>query len=1172
MRALTSSLSALAVGHCGLIAATEIFGLIRDLRAFRLTGGTKDYLIVSTDSGRITILQYDVTANKLERVHMETFGKSGCRRIVPGQYLATDPKGRAVMVGAVEKQKLVYILNRDAAARLTISSPLEAHKGHSLVYDMVGVDVGFENPLFACLELDYEDVDEDPSGEALELLAQTLVFYELDLGLNHVVRKESIELDSFANKLIPVPGGADGPSGVLVCGDGQITWRTVGEHTPISVSIPRRLDPFRQPRSTIINAFCMHKTKKTFFFLLQTEEGDLFKLTMVHDEDEVQGMILKYFDTVPVAKSMVLLKIGLLFIASEHGDHQLYQIAQLGDNKDEPSFLSTEPEDKVLYFRPRPLLNLAPLDVIESLAPVMDCQLADAGQQDGPQLYALCGRGSGSSLRVLRHGLEVSAMAESPLPGNPSAVWSVKRHVEDEADTYIVMSFVDATLVLGIGETVEEVTDSGFLGSVATLSASRIGDDALLQIHAMGIRHILHDGRINEWKAPDRTKISHCAVNERQAVVALSNGELVYFELDRSGQLIEHSERVEMSSQVTALALAPIPEGAQTARFLALGLDDQTVRLMSLDKSDCLAPLSMQALPGAAASLCMVEVRGTHGEPSGLSLAIGLGNGVLMRSRVDTLTADLSDTRTRYLGARAVKLFPVKVAEEPAVLALSTKPWLSYRYQGHSRITPLSYDALEYASAFSSDQCPEGVAAVAGNTLRIFAFEKLGQVFHQNSIPLEYTGRRLLLDPEASLAFIAEGDQGCLSVTAKAERLSRIASHQAGTAMAEQTDPQEDLTSPAALAEPLDVKQFGQSYAGDNLWASNIRVVNLAQGETTCLVPLAQDEMVMSLARVRFASSPNDKHIVAGVVKGWKPKQQSMDGAFLLTFQVQGDQVVLLHRTAVDGGLPCALAEFAGKVLAGVGNTLRIFDLGKKKLLLKTENRQLPSQVVHITTMGTRICAADQKHSFVWLKYKPAENALTIFADDTNPRWCTRGVLLDYQTVAGADKFGNFVVARLGTDLTDQIDDDPTGSKAFWSRGILNGASQKMDILCNYHVGETILSLQKVTLVPGGAECILYTTMSGGIGLFLPFSNRDDFEFFTSLELHLRQEHAPLCGRDHLHYRSAYFPVKSVIDGDLCEQYPLLSASVKNEVAEGLERPTTDVIKKIEDIRNRFAF
>ena len=73
------------------------------------------------------------------------------RYFISGQYLAIDPKGRAVMIAAVEKQKLVYILNRDTQARLTISSPLEAHKSTTLVYNIVGVDVGFENPMFACL-------------------------------------------------------------------------------------------------------------------------------------------------------------------------------------------------------------------------------------------------------------------------------------------------------------------------------------------------------------------------------------------------------------------------------------------------------------------------------------------------------------------------------------------------------------------------------------------------------------------------------------------------------------------------------------------------------------------------------------------------------------------------------------------------------------------------------------------------------------------------------------------------------------------------------------------------------------------------------------------------------------------------------------------------------------
>lgn len=138
------------------------------------------------------------------QVHQETFGKSGARRIVPGEYLAVDPKGRACMIGAVEKQKLVrlsngllglpsfcmliiymvsscthtcsqycrsllttylcfiaqvYVLNRDSAANLTISSPLEAHKSHNIVFDITGLDCGFDNPIFAAIELDYSEAD-----------------------------------------------------------------------------------------------------------------------------------------------------------------------------------------------------------------------------------------------------------------------------------------------------------------------------------------------------------------------------------------------------------------------------------------------------------------------------------------------------------------------------------------------------------------------------------------------------------------------------------------------------------------------------------------------------------------------------------------------------------------------------------------------------------------------------------------------------------------------------------------------------------------------------------------------------------------------------------------------------------------------------------------------------
>ena len=52
------------------------------------------------------------------------------------------------------------------------------------------------------------------------------------------------------------------------------------------------------------------------------------------------------------------------------------------------------------------------------------------------------------------------------------------------------------------------------------------------------------------------------------------------------------------------------------------------------------------------------------------------------------------------------------------VLAMSSRSWLSYAYQNRFHLTPLSYETLEYASGFASEQCPEGIVAISTNTLR----------------------------------------------------------------------------------------------------------------------------------------------------------------------------------------------------------------------------------------------------------------------------------------------------------------------------------------------------------------------------------------------------------------------------------------------------------------------
>ena len=90
-----------------------------------------------------------------------------------------------------------------------------------------------------------------------------------------------------------------------------------------------------------------------------------------------------------------------------------------------------------VYFRPRPLENLALADEIESLNPILDSKVLNLlPNSDTPQIFTLNGRGSRSMLRTLRHGLEVEETVSSDLPGIPNAVWTVKVRSDGEFCSY----------------------------------------------------------------------------------------------------------------------------------------------------------------------------------------------------------------------------------------------------------------------------------------------------------------------------------------------------------------------------------------------------------------------------------------------------------------------------------------------------------------------------------------------------------------------------------------------------------------------------------------------------------------------------------------------------------------------------------------------------------------
>ncbi|KAI0789091.1 mono-functional DNA-alkylating methyl methanesulfonate N-term-domain-containing protein [Abortiporus biennis] len=1138
------------------VIASDVFGSMRSLAGFRLTGGTKDYAIVGSDSGRIVILEYDPKSSAFINVHQETYGKSGTRRIVPRQYLAVDPKGRSAMISAMEKVKLVYILNRDAAANLTISSPLEAHKNNAIIHHIVGLDVGFENPMFAALEVDYTESDQDPTGEAFNAAEKMLTYYELDLGLNHVTRKWSEPTDSRANLLVQVPGGQssssdhyDGPSGVLVCCENHIIYRhmDVPQHR---IPIPRRKEPSDDPqRGVLITAAIMHKMKGAFFFILQSEEGDLFKVTIDHDEQDVKAIKIRYFDTVPVASSLCILKSGFLFVASEFGNHHLYQFQKLGDDDDEtevsstdyPEFGMTDPSATLahVYFNPHPLENLSLVDELESLDPIIDSEvISSLPDSQSPQIFTACGRGARSSFRKLRHGIDVEEVVSHNLQGIPNAVWTIKLKEDDEFDSYIILGFINGILLLSIvGDTIEEVEDTGFLSSAPTLAVQQIGADSLLQIHPRGIRHILANKRVNEWVAPAGKTIATATTNKRQVVVALSSAELVYFELDLEGQLNEYQDRKAMGSTVLALSIADVPQGRQRTPFLAVGCEDQTVRIISLDPESTLETVSLQALTAPPSSICIAAIldTGINKTQPTTFVNIGLQNGVLLRTVLDPVTGQLTDTRTRFLGAQPIRLVRITIGQNPGILALSTRSWLNYTYQDSLFCCPP----------------PEGLIGISGSVFRILRIPKLGTKFKQDSLPLQYTPREFVSHPTNGLFYLVEGDHRVLGTQAAKDRIKKL--RREGTLVNEDT----------TLDLPSD--QFGHPKAPAGTWASRICIIEPVQVRTFVVtmnilgtIELDNNESAFSIAVVPFAAHDGELHLVVGTGQDTFLSPRSCTSGFLRTYRFieDGRDLELLHKTETDD-IPLAVMAFQGRLAVGVGKALRLYDIGKKKLLKKVENKSFTSAIVTLNTQGSRIIVGDMQDSIFYVVYKPSENRLLVFADDPQPRWITATTMVDYNTVVCGDRFGNIFANRLDAKISDEVDNDPTGAVILHETDLLAGAPHKTNLIYHFHVGDIVTSIHKVSLVIGAREVLLYTGLHG----------IQDVDLISTLEQHMRTEQINLIGRDHLAWRGYYVPVKAVVDGDLCENFARLTANKQRAIVGELDRTVGEVLRKLEQLR-----
>lgn len=425
-------------------------------------------------------------------------------------------------------------------------------------------------------------------------------------------------------------------------------------------------------------------------------------------------------------------------------------------------------------------------------------------------------------------------------------------------------------------------------------------------------------------------------------------------------------------------------------------------------------------------------------------------------------------------------------------------------------------------------------------------------------------------NPWYPIWYVAQADGNTLSDATRQDLRSRITNGNGVKA----SDADTDMNGESSDLSPEELEQHLGLSHGTGHWASCISAVDPLYSKTvTSTVEFTENEAALTCCVVPFQVRDWEVFLAVGTGQHMQPGAGVQAKGYVHIYRLleDGQKMEFVHKTEFDRPIH-ALLPFQGRLALGIGAELFIYDLGIRALLRKTRGNAVPNQITSLQAQGNRIIAADVSESATYIVYKSAANRLIPFADDVIQRWTTTTTMLDYETTAGGDKFGNLWVVKCPEQASKEADEEGAGGFIVNERSYLGGAPYRLELRAHFFCQDVPMSMQRTALVAGGQELLFWSGLQGTLGILIPFLSREDVDFFSQLENQMRAEEPPVAGRDHLMYRSYYVPVKGVIDGDLCERFSRLGYDAKQKIAAELEREVREVERKVQEMRTRVAF
>ena len=105
-----------------------------------------------------------------------------------------------------------------------------------------------------------------------------IALYEMDFGMNTVIRRKQFKVDKSGHMLIPVPNAPEGPGGFIALLENYLIYHKNITDEDNSEVIRFPFCAGSAQRKIQFTSYATYRQKGTFFILISSETGDIFKV------------------------------------------------------------------------------------------------------------------------------------------------------------------------------------------------------------------------------------------------------------------------------------------------------------------------------------------------------------------------------------------------------------------------------------------------------------------------------------------------------------------------------------------------------------------------------------------------------------------------------------------------------------------------------------------------------------------------------------------------------------------------------------------------------------------------------------------------------------------------------------------------------------------------------